>query len=136
MSARRKERELAFQVFYEAQVGSEDVVQVRERFLKKFNAEEEDSSFACELVKGVSENLDRIDIQLASCTQNWLPARMMPVDRNIMRVAVYELMYCDDIAPAVSINEAIEIAKKYGTEKSGAFVNGVLDCVRKKLKSG
>ncbi len=71
-----------------------------------------------------------IDSIIERFSSNWKISRMSCVDRNIMRLAVYELLYCEDIPPKVSINEAIDIGKKYGTEESGAFINGILDSIR------
>jgi N utilization substance protein B len=78
----------------------------------------------------VKASRDEIDAWIERFSQNWKIRRMSRVDRNVLRVAVYELLYCHDIPPKVSINEAIDIAKRYGTEDSGAFINGILDSVR------
>jgi len=130
MGNRRKAREIAFQFLYEVEVGGEDVAQAFNNFPEKCEEKQIVKDFAFKLVKGVCENLQRIDEMLAKCSANWLPVRMTPVDRNIMRVGTYEIIY-DCTPSAVAINEAIEIAKKFGAEKSSKFVNGMLDCVRK-----
>jgi len=83
--------------------------------------------FANILVRGVSEKRDDIDHEIEASSKNWRLSRMATVDRNILRVAVYELMYLSDVPKRVSINEAIELGKKYGSEDSGSFINGVLD---------
>ncbi len=130
MGNRRKAREVAFQFLYEIEVGGEDVAKAFNNFPEKCEEEQIVKDFAFKLVKGVSENLQRIDEMLAKCSANWSPARMTPVDRNIMRVATYEIIH--ECTPSVvAINEAIEIAKGFGSEKSSKFVNGMLDCVRK-----
>lgn len=82
------------------------------------------------LVKGVLEHLGDLDETIAQHAKNWNLQRMAAVDRNILRLAVYEIKYRNDIPPVVSINEAVDIAKKYSTEDSGKFVNGILDKVR------
>lgn len=82
------------------------------------------------LVKGVLEYLGDLDETIAQHAKNWNLQRMAAVDRNILRLAVYEIKYRNDIPPVVSINEAVDIAKKYSTEDSGKFVNGILDKVR------
>ncbi len=82
-----------------------------------------------ELVQGVRRQLARIDPIIERFSSNWKISRMAGVDRNVMRLAVYELLCCPDIPPKVSINEAIDIGKKYGTEESGAFINGILDAI-------
>ena len=86
--------------------------------------------FFLELVNGVIRERDRIDSMIKRFSSNWKMSRMSCVDRNIMRIAVYEMLYCGDIPLKVSINEAIDVGKKFGTEESGAFINGILDSVR------
>ena len=75
-----------------------------------------------------------IDALIERFSKNWKIRRMSCVDRNVMRIAVYELLYCQDIPPKVSINEAVDIGKKFGTEESGAFINGILDSIREALE--
>lgn len=91
---------------------------------------ENQREFFISLVEGVVNHLGEIDDLIHSSSKNWKISRMPVVDRNIMRIAVYELLYCPDIPAKVSINEAVDIGKKYGTRDSGAFVNGVLDRIR------
>jgi N utilization substance protein B len=86
------------------------------------------------LVSGLLEHTGDIDVALREHTQNYELERLSAVDRNILRLAIHEMLFCDDIPPVVSINEAIDIAKKYGTEESGRFVNGVLDKIKATLK--
>ncbi len=83
--------------------------------------------FADELFRGVMENRPRIDELIVAKSKNWSLSRMARVDLNIMRIAVYELLFCSDTPRSVTINEAIEVTKKYGTSDSPAFVNGILD---------
>ena len=83
--------------------------------------------FYMTLIKGVIDNKSRIDQLIEQFSSNWKISRMGGVDRNILRIAAYELLYCSDIPPKVSINEAVDIGKLYGTEESGAFINGILD---------
>tara|TARA_B100000586_G_C19920381_1_gene346961 strand:- start:157 stop:666 length:510 start_codon:yes stop_codon:yes gene_type:complete len=89
--------------------------------------------FAEPLVRGVVENRDSIDRKLASHATNWDLHRMAGVDRNILRLAVYEMLHREDIPPVVSINEAVDIAKKFSTDDSGKFVNGILDKIISQL---
>lgn len=89
--------------------------------------------FAEELVHGTQHELEHIDTLLEQYSANWRVARMAAVDRNILRVAVYELLHYPDIPIRVTLNEAIEIGKRFGTEESGAFVNGILDQIAKTL---
>jgi N utilization substance protein B len=90
--------------------------------------------FADKLIRGVIERIPELDNKIQECAQNWDLRRMAAVDRNIMRLAIYEMLYRDDIPPVVSINEAVDIAKKFSTQDSGKFVNGILDKIKGELK--
>jgi transcription antitermination protein NusB len=89
--------------------------------------------FAEDLVKGVLQHREEVDVQIKKPAQNWEMHRMAVVDRNILRLAIYEMMFREDIPPVVSINEAVDIAKRFSTEESGKFVNGILDKVKGEL---
>jgi len=89
--------------------------------------------FADKLIRGVIEKLPELDKKIKDCAQNWELHRMAAVDRNILRLAVYEMLHRDDIPPVVSINEAVDIAKKFSTQDSGKFVNGILDKIKGEL---
>ena len=129
---RRKGRELALQLLYGIDLSKKDADE-EIRIVEEQSCEDAAvKDFAVKLVKGTIESLKRIDEFIAECSSNWRMDRMASIDRNVMRIAIYEFVR-DETPPAVVIDEAIEIAKKYGTEKSGSFVNGVLDCVRKKI---
>ena len=93
-------------------------------------AEREVVDFAARLVEGTLKNRDVIDAKLQAVTRNWDLRRMAIVDRNVLRMAVFELAHCADVPPKVAINEAIEIGKKFSTANSGGFVNGILDRIR------
>lgn len=97
---------------------------------------EETRGFAEELVTGVTKHLRGIDAVVASSSEHWRIERMAVVDRNVLRMAVYELLYHADTPAAVVIDEAIEVAKRFGGEESGAFTNGVLDAIRKAVERG
>lgn len=92
--------------------------------------ESETRLFADPLIRGVLQHLDAIDEKIKSHARNWEFHRIAAVDRNIMRLAIYEMLFRDDIPPVVSINEAVDIAKKFSTQDSGKFVNGILDKIR------
>ena len=92
-----------------------------------FNAARSLRLFAKELIKGISENRDYIDSLIQRSSKNWRIERMPKVDRSILRLSVYEMFFLDDIPPKVSIDEAVELGKKFGTEESGPFINGILD---------
>ena len=102
----------------------------KSRFFSPVNRLAE-SRFAEQLVEGVLDNLAQIDHEIEEHSHNWKLNRMSFIDRNILRVAIFELLSCDEIPPKVSINEAIEIAKIYGDTNSPAFVNGILDQIKK-----
>ena len=89
--------------------------------------------FADPLIQGVLQHREEIDQRIRVSAQNWDLHRMAAVDRNVLRLAIYEMLYRDDIPPVVSINEAVDIAKKFSTEDSGKFVNGILDRIRAEL---
>ncbi len=91
--------------------------------------------FAGELVHGVLDRSREIDERIRAVAENWDLARMATIDRNILRLGTYELLYRDDIPPKVSINEAVELAKRYSTAESGTFVNGILDRIKSQVES-
>jgi transcription antitermination factor NusB len=130
---RTKARELAMQGLYQLDVQSDEVL----RFLMDFFRDSEPDEKVCRLAykwcEGAWENLKLCDKFITEATIKWEISRLSSVDRNILRLAVYQLNFCRDIPPKVVINEAIELAKKFSTEKSPAFVNGVLDAVLKKI---
>ena len=92
--------------------------------------------FASLLCRGVLENLDAIDGILNGCSEHWKVSRMSIIDRNILRLSVYEMVFLSDIPVPVTINEAIEVAKEFGSEASAAFVNGILDKIGKDMEKG
>jgi N utilization substance protein B len=89
--------------------------------------------FADPLIKGVLDHREMIDEKIKSHTRNWDFHRIAAVDRNVMRLAIFEMLFREDIPPVVSINEAVDIAKKFSTEDSGKFVNGILDKIRHEI---
>ena len=129
---RTRARELAIQGLYQLDVQGPDVLE----YLGEFFAEADCDDFVRELASawttGTWENLSQCDELIAASTIKWQFKRLSPVDRSILRLSVYQLKFCPDIPPKVVINEAIELAKKFSSSKSSAFVNGVLDAVLKK----
>jgi len=105
-------------------------------FWKEHDAEIEVKAFAQGLVEGVMTEREALDRIIAGSVDNWRIDRMAVVDRNILRVAVYELAWLPDTPSVVVLDEAIEVGKKYGSEQSGAFINGILDAVRKRIERG
>ncbi|CAB1079315.1 Transcription termination protein NusB [Olavius algarvensis Delta 1 endosymbiont] len=106
-----------------------------ESFSDNFRPPKKAQPFFLTLVSGVLETKAEIDILIERFSKNWKIQRMPCVDRNVMRIAVYELLYCEDIPPKVSINEAVDVGKKFGTEESGAFINGIMDSIRDALEN-
>jgi N utilization substance protein B len=137
MRKRTQAREFALQILYQIDI-THDAYDISLDNFWKTNTEQEVSedvkAFAGELVKGVVDNLTAIDDKIASYATNWEIERMAVVDRNILRMSCYELLFREDIPPKVSINEAVDLAKKFSDIKAGKFVNGILDKV--KLEKG
>ena len=131
MSLRRRSRIVAMQILYQIQLTAAPVPIVTERFWESQDTSVELRPFALELVKGTTAHLETIDTVLQNTSKNWQLHRMPVVDLSILRCATYEILYIDDIDPATSINEAIEIAKSYSTPDSPKFINGILDNIQK-----
>lgn len=137
MRKRTQSREFALQLLYQIDIsGDKDcdaaLNNLWERQEKETAADVKD--FTAELSRGVVVNLKEIDSRIAQYASNWQIGRMAVVDRNILRLASYELIFRDDIPPKVSINEAIELAKKYSGPEAAKFVNGILDKVKSEKK--
>jgi N utilization substance protein B len=133
MHQRRKAREVALQVLYELDVLNIDTKEAITLFWNNFHATEDSKKFSTLLIEGAWDNREQIDNLIRSCSEHWSLARMSRVDRNILRMAVYELLYCPNIPPKVTLNEAIDLGKMYGSENSGSFINGILDAVYLKI---
>jgi N utilization substance protein B len=127
LGIRRQGRESALQVLYQIDLTQREIDESLNLFWKNFTSTEEARDFCERLVRGVAEHADKINSIIDQCAQHWKMTRMTRIDRNILRMAVYELLYCQDIPPKVTINEAVEIGKRFGSEDSGAFINGILD---------
>lgn len=127
--SRRLARETALQVLFQRDLTKEPLITAQEvqRWAEEFEVPEPSRAFAQQLVDGTIEHLAEIDQKIASFAQDWAINRMAKVDRNVMRLATYEVLFCSDIPGRVSLNEAIELAKRFGGEESAKFVNGILD---------
>jgi transcription antitermination protein NusB len=135
MGNRRKSRELAMQALFYMDMnpnGSKETA--LERFCTNFTPSKKARPFFLKLVNGVLQTKSELDSIIENFSDHWKIGRMACVDRNILRIAVYELLYCGDIPFKVSINEAVDIGKRFGTEESGAFINGILDSIRMALE--
>jgi N utilization substance protein B len=132
MRKRTKARECALQILYSIDLTKDSPEERMEVFWKHIEEDDvEIRKFANSLVRCVIENRKAIDAIISKHATNWRIGRMAVIDRNILRFATCELMFMDDIPPKVSINEAIDIAKRYGDKDSGKFVNGILDNIHK-----
>lgn len=134
MGVRRESRKMAMQVLFELELNSQEPDDALRRLGKERKLQQGAKLFTEQLVHGTLKNMAIIDETISKYADNWDIKRINPTDKNIMRIAIYEMLFCDDIPPVVSINEAVDIAKEFGDSKSGMFVNGVLDRVRKDLK--
>ena len=129
MGIRRKGRELAVQALYQVEIVRDPSPPALESFLGHFEGGPKTKDFARRLVAGVLANREQIDHLIESSAENWKITRMSKVDLTILRMATYEMLFCPDIPMNVSMDEAIEIGKRYGSEESSMFINGVLDQV-------
>jgi len=136
MGVRRRARELAMQALFYMDANQDASSQMLERFCENFAPPQKARPFFLKLVNGVIKAKPQIDTLIERFSKNWSMQRMSRVDRNVMRIAVFEILFCPDIPPKVSINEAIDIGKKFGTEDSGAFINGIVDNIRIAIEKG
>ena len=134
MGVRREGREAAIQFLYQRDLGGGAGVADLEDFYAFRGLSPAARRFCEGLVRGILDHSAEVDEALQTHSQNYELDRLSAVDRNILRLAIHEMLFCDDIPPVVSINEAVDIAKKYSTEESGRFVNGVLDRIKATLK--
>lgn len=141
---KRSGREMAIQYLYQFDLGN---FEYKQRELNLFWQQIEEGSpdeidnsyykskkYAERIIFGIIENIHQLDETISKFSEKWSMDRMSVIDRNILRVAVFEMLFCEDIPPVVSINEAVEISKDFATDKSGAFVNGILNGVKNSLK--
>jgi N utilization substance protein B len=129
MGARHAGREAALQMLFQLEASAatpDDVIQL---FWRSFEADPEGRDYANQVVRGVAEHAGEIDARITKASENWRLERMSRVDRNVLRLATWELLQRGDVPRAVILDEAVELAKTYGTEDSKAFVNGVLSRV-------
>ncbi|UCD84432.1 MAG: transcription antitermination factor NusB [Deltaproteobacteria bacterium] len=136
MGKRRRSRELALQALYQLDVNKENAEELLQLFWENYSHQEEVKAFSSSIIEGARRNREEIDKLINHNSENWRLERMAVVDRNILRMAVFELLYCSDIPYKVILNEAIEMAKKFGTEESSSFINGILDNIAKQARKG
>jgi len=132
MRKRTQSREYALKILYQSELTRREIHLAAEKFWSEIESiDEHVRSFSDRLTNGVEENIQTIDEKISEHATNWQLKRMAVIDRNILRIGVFELVYADDIPPKVTINEAVELAKKYGDLESSKFVNGILDKIHK-----
>ena len=135
MGKRRKARETTLQILFQLEFNDARPEEVFTSFWKNRKATKEIKEHSRWLVDNITSHRENIDHIIQSVSSNWRISRMAIVDRNILRIAVCELLYEENLAPAIVINEAIEIAKKYSSEEGATFVNGILDAVKKEIQA-
>lgn len=143
MGTRRISREAALQFLYQEDftIGPEqqfgyDLVERFDLFCSLFQVNKKARSYALRLLQGITHHLPRIDGLIAEAASNWRLVRIAATDRNLLRIAIFEMLEMDDVPPQVAINEAVEIAKRFAGDDSPKFINGVLDAVRAILDGG
>lgn len=136
MKKRTKARELALQFLYQVDLLGPSALAGLEEFLSGEEPDRETTQYARGLIEGTLEAKERVDAAIQQVAQNWEIPRMAVIDRNVLRLATYELLCCPDIPPKVAINEAIELGKRYSTQNSGGFINGILDKVKDSAAAG
>lgn len=137
MRKRTRARECALKILYQVDITKDSSKDIFKSFWQNMEKDTDKNSrdFAGTLVNGVIDNLEIVDKEVISFAKNWQMHRMAVIDRNVLRLATFELLFIKDIPRKVSINEAIELAKKYGDKDSGKFVNGILDKIKKPSRS-
>ena len=132
MRKRTQSRESALKILYQAELTRREIPAASENFWNEFEEiDQQVKTFADRITTGIYDNLDTIDGKISQYATNWQLKRMAVIDRNVLRIGVFELLYTNDIPPKVTINEAVELAKKYGDLDSSKFVNGILDKIHK-----
>jgi N utilization substance protein B len=134
MGKRSKARECALQMLYQWDMTREPMDRVAGLFWQVRSGTDEMKAMAERLARGAQADLERLDQAIGSALTRWRFERVAPLDRNVMRIAAYELLREPQTPPAVVIDEAVELAKRFGEEDSPAFVNGVLDAVRRAVR--
>ncbi|MCP5022638.1 MAG: transcription antitermination factor NusB [bacterium] len=132
---RTRARELCLQYLYQVDLLGENILDDLDDFLREEEKDRDTRSYAREMILTTSKERAKIDGEIQAVAQNWEIHRMAVIDRNVLRLATYELLYRDDIPPKVAINEAIELGKRFSTSNSGSFINGILDKIKNKRQA-
>jgi N utilization substance protein B len=134
MGHRRQGREYALQLLFQVEMTRDPIAEVELRFWADQSPNQSARDFASELAGGTLKNLADIDQRIAGATEHWRLERMAVVDRNVLRIAVFELAYLQETPTAVVMDEAIEVVRKFGAPESAPFINGVLDAIRRDVE--
>jgi N utilization substance protein B len=130
---RRKSRECALQVLFQLNITKQEAIKALSQFQEHFSSDGEADEFLKRLVLGVLEHRQELDRLIEQYSENWSLDRINIIERNILRMALFELLYCEEIPPKVTINEAIDLGKRYGSGDSGGFINGILDRIQNEV---
>lgn len=130
MKKRTRSRELALQFLYQVDLLKDKTIDGLTEFLREEGGDAETARYARVLVEGTFDSIPELDEEIQLVAQNWQIDRMAVIDRNVLRMAAFELLHCDEIPPKVAINEGIELGKRFSTQNSGAFINGILDKIK------
>lgn len=130
MKKRSRAREVALQYLYQHDLMRRADIHDLAEFVREQDSDPEVLQFARELVEGTCEFREALDREIQAVAQNWQISRMAVIDRNVLRMAAYEMLHSGDVPPKVAINEAIELGKRFSTQNSGAFINGILDRIK------
>jgi N utilization substance protein B len=130
---RRKSREYALQVLFQLNITKQEAIKALSQFQEHFSQDGEADEFLKRLVLGVLEHCQELDRLIEQYSENWRLDRINIIERNILRMALFELLYCEEIPPKVTINEAIDLGKRYGSGDSGGFINGILDRIQNEV---
>jgi N utilization substance protein B len=133
LTKRRKSREFALQVLYQLDITKQDPNKTLAQFQDHSSGNEARDDFMKRLVLGVLEHCQEIDRLIEKYSENWRLDRMNIIDRAILRMATFELLFCEEIPPKATLNEAIELGKRFGSEDSGSFINGILDRIQNEV---
>jgi N utilization substance protein B len=130
LGKRRKSREFALQVLYQLDITKQEATKTLTQFQENYLPNGRRDDFVERLVLGVQEHRKEIDQLIKKYSEHWRLDRMTLIDRNILRMATFELLFCEEIPPKVTLNEAIDLGKRFGSEDSGSFINGILDRIQ------
>ncbi|HSG27294.1 MAG TPA: transcription antitermination factor NusB [Candidatus Krumholzibacterium sp.] len=134
MSKRRKARETALQALYASEVSGQDWEEALDDMIRRRKPSEEAIEYSRRIASIVDRSKEELDGMIEGCLENWRLERISLIDRTILRIALTELMHCPEVPTVVIINEAIEVAHRFSSDKAGKFVNGILDRLAREVR--